>query len=76
MKLVTILAPLVAVVLAYYLYLKKPDIRYQVSSPIPTETAGKVVQEIDVGNAGNAVAQKIDIKIRKPVGKLTIIKGV
>jgi hypothetical protein len=75
---VTISALLVAL-FAYYLNLRSPDLAFQLSSPIDVETSSadappKIVQQIEVLNTGNAVAQKVQIRIRKPVGAITLTK--
>jgi hypothetical protein len=61
----------------YYLNLKSPDVRYQLSTPITTGTdaAGtlRVVQQIEVANLGNAVAQKVQVKLKKSIGKPTVM---
>jgi hypothetical protein len=69
---------LAAAAFTYYINQKGPDLRYQLSRPIPMETEGtasaKVVQQIEIANVGKAVAQKLQVKIKKAVGKLTVLK--
>src|SRR5579864_6442139 len=71
-----LLTGLVILVAGYYLNLKTPDVRYQLSSPIPTDVADptKVVQQIEITNIGRAVARRVQIKIKKSVGKVTVFK--
>jgi len=75
---VTVLTAVAAVMLTYYLNLKSPDLRYQLSIPIELEagTPGtlSVVQQLEIANLGNAVAEKIQVKIRNDVGSLRVTK--
>lgn len=71
-------ATVVAVLLAWYLRnLSEPDLKYQMSSPIQTEVEGigiRVVQQIEIANVGRAAAHPVQIRFRKRVGRLTVIK--
>jgi hypothetical protein len=68
-----------AIIVAAFVYnlnLKSPDLRYQLSSPIDVDASDprKVVQQIEIANTGNAVAHKVQIKIRKAVGTMALTK--
>jgi hypothetical protein len=75
----TLTSGIVIVAVGYYFNLKSPNLRYQLSSPIEVDASATgrprtVVQQIEIANTGNAVAQKVQIKIRKAVGTITLTK--
>jgi len=58
---------------------KAAELRFQISSPIaldPSSPDGtrKLVQQIEVANVGNAVSDRIQITIHKPVASVTVEK--
>jgi hypothetical protein len=71
------IVPIVAVAFGVYLNRRAPDVRYQLTTPIPVETVStdalKSVQLLEVGNLGNSPAQKLRIQIRKKVGSLNVV---
>ena len=71
------IVPIVAVAFGVYLNRRAPDVRYQLTTPIPVETVStdalKSVQLLEVGNLGNSPAQKLRIQIRKKVGGLNVV---
>jgi hypothetical protein len=71
-----LISGLVVAAFAYYLTLKSPDVRYQLSTPISVGTdalgPSRIVQQIEVANLGNAVAQKVQVKLKKSISKLTV----
>jgi hypothetical protein len=69
--------PIVAVGFGFYLNRRAPDVRYQLTTPIPVEAGGidalKSVQLLEVGNRGNAPARKLRIQIKKQVGAVNVV---
>ena len=69
---------LIAVIAAFYLNHKSPDIRYQLSSPVPIAAAeGQPpmnVQQLEVANLGTAISQKIQVQLRKPAAQVNVLK--
>ena len=69
----------IVLLLGYYLnHLKSPDVRYQLSSPITVEAATgmppKLVQQIEIANSGSATAQRVQVRMQKSVGTITLSK--
>jgi hypothetical protein len=71
------IVPIVAVALGFYLNRRAPDVRYQLTTPIPVEAGGmdalKSVQLLEVANLGNAPAQKLRIQVKKKVGSVNVV---
>lgn len=69
--------PIVAVAFGVYLNRRAPDVRYQLTTPIPVEVGGmdalKSVQLMEIGNLGNAPAQKLRVQVKKKVGVLSVV---
>ena len=53
---------------------RPPDLRYQLSSPIPTGAGTQNVQQLEIANVGNAVAQRVQVQVRKKIGDVSVIK--
>src|SRR6476620_4196432 len=74
-----IISAVLVVLFGYYLNLKSPELAYQLSGPItvdasPPGATPRIVQQIEIANTGNAVAQKVQVRIRKSVGMITVTK--
>jgi hypothetical protein len=69
---------IIVALLIYYLNRRSAELRYQMSSPIDVDAsvAGptKIGQQIEVANAGNATAQRVQIRVRKAVGTIRLTK--
>lgn len=66
---------LIGIAVTLYVNRKSPELRYQLSSPIPIGgTEPKNVQQLEIANVGNAIAQKVQIQVRKKIVDLQVIK--
>ncbi|MGA2885991.1 MAG: hypothetical protein ABSE80_12690 [Halobacteriota archaeon] len=76
--LIGVIVALAGVFAAYYLNQKSADVRYDLSRPITLDNSNpkKVViaQQIEIANSGNAVAQKLRIRIANQIKILSFIK--
>lgn len=71
----SLLVLLIGIAVTLYLNRKSPELRYQLSSPIPIGgTEPKNVQQLEIANVGNAIAQKVQIQVQKRIADLQVIK--
>jgi len=75
---VVIVSAVLAVIVGYYLTRETADLRFVLSERIPVDFAGvesqSNVQQLEIRNTGNAVAESIQIKIRGHITQYTVFK--
>ena len=77
-KILGVIGAIAIVIFTYYLNLEKADIRYTLSDEIPVKffknEAAENIQQIEIKNIGNDIAEKIIVRIQSNVEEYDISK--